>query len=191
MVVSHGVVRHRIRRAVFIALASSSVLLAAWVTAGYFLFVVPAADHPQQADAVVVLAPVVETGRLEVAEKLMTDGYGELLVISTPDDAPVNKSSDICRTGRSYQVLCFSPDPVTTQGEARAIQRLSEELNWGSVTVVTNDFHTARARVIIQRCYSYRLNMIAVRSDLDFTDWVHQFVYQSAAWAKAAIAQEC
>lgn len=188
---SRGLGRHRLEKAVLTALAWSSVLLATWVAVGFFLFVVPAVDRPQRADAVVVLAPVVETGRLELAEELMSDGYGTLLVVSMPDDVDADSSSEICRASRSYRIICFSPDPVTTQGEARAIQRLSEEFKWRSVTVVTNDYHVARARTIIQRCYSYHLIMIAVRSDLALKEWAYQFVYQSAAWGKVAIDHEC
>ncbi|WP_189337470.1 YdcF family protein [Arthrobacter sp. AFG7.2] len=173
------------------ALAWSSVVLATWVTAGFFVFVVPAVDRPQRADAIVVLAPVVGTGRLELAEELMSDGLGTLLVVSMPDGVHRHNFSEVCRANRSYRIICFDPDPVTTQGEARAIQRLSEEFNWGSITVVTNEFHVARAELIIQRCYSYELNMVAVRSDLALKDWAYQFLYQSASWAKAAISYEC
>lgn len=191
MVVSRGVSRQRVQGAVITALAWITVVMATWVTAGFFVFVIPAVDRPQRADAIVVLAPVVGTGRLELAEKLMSDGFGTLLVVSMPGDVHAHKVSEICHASRSYQIICFDPDPVTTQGEARAIQRLSEEFKWDSITVVTNDFHVARAKLVIQRCYSYQLNMIAVRSDLALKDWAYQFLYQSAAWVKAAISYRC
>ena len=121
----------------------------------------------------------------------MSDGHGTSLVVSMPTDGGGDGSSDICSASRPYRIICFSPDPVTTQGEARAIRRLSEEFKWDSITVVTNDFHVTRAKTIIQRCYSYQLNMAAVRSDLALTDWAYQFLYQSAAFMKAVIRHEC
>jgi hypothetical protein len=188
---SDGVSSHRVQRSVIGILIWGTVLLAAWVTLGFFLYVVPAVDQPERSDAVVVLAPVVGTGRLEFAESLMSEGYGTTLVMSVPGDGSGQRSSHICRGSRTYPVICFSPDPETTQGEARAIRSLSEEYGWRSVTVVTNDFHVTRARTIIERCYSYQLNMVAVRGDRPLISWAQEFVYESAALLKAAVHPEC
>jgi hypothetical protein len=147
-------------------------------------------DLPEESDAVFVLAPILSTGRLEYAESLMPEGNGTTLVVSVPDGSD-ESSSDICHANRSYQIICFSPDPVSTQGEARAIQRLSEEYGWHNITVVTNDFHVTRARTMIERCYSYQLNMEAVRGDRSLTGWAYRFVYESAALVKAAVLFGC
>lgn len=181
----------RAQRVAGAALIWGSALLAAWIIVGFFLYVVPAVDLPEKSDAVVVLAPSVGTGRFELAERLMSEGYGTALVISKPAGGSGGASSDVCRQSRTYPVICFSPDPVTTQGEARAIQSLSEKYGWRRITVVTNDFHITRARTIIERCYSYELNMAAARRDRSITGWVSVFVYESAALVKAAVHPEC
>ncbi|MDQ0824656.1 uncharacterized SAM-binding protein YcdF (DUF218 family) [Arthrobacter sp. B2I5] len=167
------------------------VLLASWGVASFFLVAVPAVDQPEQSDAVVVLAPAVPTGRLDYATKLMSEGYSPVLVISVPVGESGNPPADICEAHMPYRVICFSPDPATTQGEARAIQKLSDENNWHHVTVVTDDSHVSRARTIIGRCYSRKLDMIAVRPDLSPINWTYRFVYESAAFVKAAVDWEC
>ena len=182
----------RLRKALSAALVWGKVLLATWIVAGIFLYVVvPAMDQPERADAIVVLAPILNTGRLEYAEKLMSEGYATTLVVSMPDHASDKGSEDICSASRPYRVICFNPDPVTTQGEAKAIKRLSDQYSWNSVTVVTNDFHVARARTLIERCYSKQLYMAPVRSDRTLVGWVYRFVYESAAFVKVGVQEDC
>jgi len=43
-------------------------------------------------------------------------------------------------------VHCVDPDPMSTFGEALALDRLASEHGWDAVTVVTSDFHVARTR---------------------------------------------
>lgn len=187
-----GFVRGQHIREPFIAtVVWGVVLLAVWIIAGLFLYVNPIEERPERSDAIVVLAPNIPTGRLDYAENLMSQGYGSTLVVSVPDDTSGKTPSDICDANRTYRIICFSPDPVTTQGEARAIQRLSGEHAWRTITVVTNDFHVTRARTIIERCYSHKLNMAAVRNDHSLTDWSYRFVYESAAFVKATVHRDC
>lgn len=187
----HGVRGHRLRRILIAALLCVSVLPAVWVIACYFLFVDPAVDQPARSDAVVVLAPAVTTGRLDYAIRLMSEGHSTILVISMPDGESGNPSSDVCGERGPYRIICFSPEPTTTQGEARAIQRLSEENDWRTITVVTDDSHVTRARTIIKRCYSHDLDMAAVRPDLPLEDWVYRFAYETAAFVKVAADPGC
>lgn len=151
----------------------------------------PSVDQPARADAIVVLAPPLPTGRLAYAETLMSEGYADTLVISVPKDSTGVAPTHLCTASHPYKVLCFTPDPVTTQGEARAIQRLAEEHNWHSINVVTNDFHVTRARIVIERCYSHELNMLAARQDSSLMLWAYRFAYETAAFVKVAGEQGC
>lgn len=173
------------------AFALLGILVGAWAVAGYFLFVNPAVDQPARADALVVLAPPLPTGRLVYAEQLMSDGYADTLVISIAEDRNGVAPTHLCQEGHTYTVLCFTPDPVTTQGEARAIQRLAEEHRWRSINVITNDFHITRARIIIRRCYSQDLQMLAARQNISWQLWVFRGVYETAALVKAGIDKSC
>lgn len=181
----------RIRRPVVTAIAVVGSLTALWVVAGVFAFVAPAAGRPQRADAIVVLAPTTTTGRLNYAEKLLEDGWSENLVISVPQQSGGETPANLCEEKHTYQTICFVPDPVTTQGEARVIERLAEERNWHTITVITNDSHLTRARIIIQRCYKGNLNMLAVRQDNSLAFWAYRFLYETGALIKASSERSC
>lgn len=182
--------RHRLRRPHIAALTWGGSAVATWAVAGLFLYVYPVLDQPARSDAVVVLAPV-STGRLLYAESLMSEGYGETLVISFPETGNDWVSSELCHAGRPYRVICFSPDPVTTRGEARAIRRLSDEHRWHSINVVTSESHVTRARIVIGRCYSEDLNMLAVRMDSSLKWWAYRFIYETAAFVKVLGERGC
>lgn len=166
-------------------------LIGAWIVAGLFLFVAPAADQPVRADAVVVLAPPLPTGRLAYAESLMSARYADTLVISVPEDSTGAAPTRLCEEDRPYRVICFTPDPVTTQGEAKAIGNLAKEHDWHRINVVTNDFHVTRARMIIERCYSRDLNMLPVRQNSSWMLWGYRFIYETAAFVKVASESGC
>lgn len=178
--------RRAVRRRLITILASGVAFLAAWIITGLILFDNPVVDPPTESDAVVVLAPATATGRLTYALGLMTAGYSATLVVSAPGD-----ESSICGAHRPYRIICFRPDPVTTQGEARAIQELSRENGWRRITVVTDDSHVTRARILIARCYPYKLDMSAVRRKLSVSNWSLRFMYESAALMKAAFEPSC
>jgi len=49
-------------------------------------------------------------------------------------------------------VHCAQPDPSSTYGEALMLDRLATAHGWDAVTVVTSDFHVARARWQVSAC---------------------------------------
>lgn len=56
------------------------------------------------------------------------------------------------------------------------------------VVVVTFKPHVARARYILERCYDGDVAVIGVDQDLTLWDWAYQYVYQTAAFVKAAFS---
>lgn len=126
---------------------------------GLFLYVAPASDAPKHADVLFVLGP--PDGRMKYAEQLMDQGYAGTIVVSVPLNKDGNPSFDLCHERRASRIVCFSPDPFTTQGEARVLESLSQENGWNSADVLTAQFHISRARVMVQRCYKGDLSMVA------------------------------
>lgn len=171
-------------------------LLLSWAAAGVFLYVAPASDTPKNADVLFVLGP--PDSRMTYAEKLMDQGYAGTLAISVPLNEQGTPELALCNERRAYRIICFHTEPFTTQGEARELQRLSQENGWKSADVLTAQFHVTRARMIVQRCYDGALSMVAYRAKLplvSFTEpeasWVYQYAYQTAAFLKVAINEEC
>ncbi|MGM7777510.1 YdcF family protein [Arthrobacter sp. KNU-44] len=177
-----------------IVLCVSPVLL--WATAGLFLYVEPPADAPKHADVLFVLGPADD--RVDYAEKLMDQGYAHTLVISVPQGVAGYPRLTLCDEQRPYRIICFKPDPGTTQGEARELRTLAQENGWKSANVLTAQYHVTRARVIVQRCFQGELNMVSYQKDLPLLStkkstpsWAYMYAYQTAAFVKVALNQEC
>lgn len=168
-----------------------------WAGAGLYFYQAPAENVPPYADAMFVLAPTND--RISYAERLMDQGYAGTLALSVPPGEDDNRDGLPCNEKRAYLIVCFQPSPVTTQGEARAVQQLATANGWNSVNVVTDQSHAPRAGLIIERCYKGQLSIVAYRKDdlplLSLTtprdSWAFAYTYETAAFTKAAINQEC
>ncbi|MGO4473834.1 ElyC/SanA/YdcF family protein [Arthrobacter sp. M-10] len=186
----------RKKRLFFRSFAVIAALAIFWAVAGIFLYVTPPSDQPTRSDVLFVLGP--PDNRISYAEKLMRQGYAPTLAVSSPAGKDGRFEAAICGAHRSYRVICFNPDPFTTQGEARSLKELSARYGWKSANVLTAEFHVTRARVIVSRCFGGDLHMVADRMDLpllSLTDptysWAYQYVYQTAAFVKVAIHPGC
>lgn len=177
------------RKRTVAAAAWFGAALGAWLVAGVFLFVAPVTDDPSPASAVFVLAPATDD-RVERAEDMIARGYADTLAVSVPSSTE-GIDPGICHEERPYRVLCFAPDPITTQGEGRALRELSNEYGWQSVNVVTANFHVARARIILQRCFAGDLRMVGYEANLSPPSWAYRFTYETAAFVKVAVNPEC
>lgn len=152
-----------------------------------FLFVFPRTDRPGHADAVVVLSGGHDW-RLDPALALVRRGVAPTLVISAVALDPKWRTAHrLCRDGiRGVRVLCPTPDPYSTRGEARMIARLAREHGWRKVDVVTSRYHVFRARIVIRRCYHGRLAMIGTHypwlaAPLDWlSEWAKLIVQETA-----------
>ncbi len=178
--------------------AASAALMLIWAVAGLFLYVKPQAASPAHADVLFVLGPPDQ--RMGSAEKLMHQGYAPTHAVSVPLGKDGTYDDEICNAQcrHPYQVVCFHPEPFTTQGEARALRDLSAKYGWKRTDVLTAQFHVTRARAIVDRCYKGELHMVADRRKLplvsltDFAgSWVYEYLYQTAAFVKVALNQSC
>ncbi|WP_239336955.1 YdcF family protein [Frankia sp. CiP3] len=160
-----------------IAFAAAAVV---FLIATARLFVWPATDPPQRVDAIVMYAG--SPGRLARAVELARAGYAPMLAVSNPfgqDRCPVAIPG--------VQVICFRPDPLTTQGEARMTAQLAARYNWRSVLVVVGTPQDTRARLRLNRCYAGRI-LLATAAPPWYT-WPYMIIYEWGATAKALIIQ--
>ena len=109
-----------------------------------------------KADAVVVLSGGREH-RLAEGLRLWRSGAARTLVISDGRADGWDEANRLCGRPR---VLCFHPDPYSTQGEARWIGREAARRAWDSVVVVTSTYHLRRARMVVERCFHGLLSAV-------------------------------
>jgi len=154
--------------------------LVALVAATAALFIWPSGDRPRPADAVIVLGG--DGPRLARGEAIVRSGLARTLAVS------VASPFDSCwHRHPTYPLICFKPQPLTTQGEGRWIAATARARGWRDVIVVVSDPQLVRARLRIRRCYHDGLQMVAVRVGLRRR--VSDSIYEWGALMKALVVQ--
>ncbi|WP_298583175.1 YdcF family protein [uncultured Kocuria sp.] len=172
-----------------------------WLIAGWAVLQHPRADAPARSDALLVLGPPDRT-RMAEALRLMDAGLAPVLVVANPGSRDLGDASGRVYYARAaqtcsgdgeqdYEVICFRPDPSTTQGEAMELRALSEQRGWDHVSVLTYRQHVARSRLLLGRCYTGELDVLS----FDYPDvprgLLREFVYQSGGFVKAWLTPGC
>ena len=97
----------------------------------WFLF--PPQVEPTKSDAVLVIAGVSD-GRHELGAQLIEDGVAENFVVSNSsgpkDEVGYAHCHGNSRPESATETWCMKSDPVTTTGEALAIDQLAKEEGW-------------------------------------------------------------
>lgn len=175
----------------------SFAVMGSLIGVGTVLFAFPALDLPARSDAVVVLGPPT-VQRLVKAQEMVDDDLAETIVISVPADYAESsrhpRLQGLCAGDTDYDVVCLTPDPFTTQGEARLTQALMTENDWTSVIVVTSVTHVTRARLLFDRCFAGTGETTLFVSDerqYDPARWVSEYLYQTGAIVKALLHPSC
>ena len=169
--------RHRGRRIIFIVIAA---LVALVLLLSAVLFIWPATNTPRRSDAIVVLGG--SGPRIQKGIALAREGYAPYLLISDSAQASCPRAIPQVR------VICFHPDPPTTQGEARAVTKLASQHNWRQLIVVSGIPQTTRARIRFDRCYHGTL-LFDPASPGGLGEWIQNVVYEWGALVKALTLQ--
>ncbi|MGX7677318.1 YdcF family protein [Jatrophihabitans sp. DSM 45814] len=169
----------------------ASLLLVVWLVGGYFVIVNPKTNRLSSVDAILVLGSPDRNGRQTEGLELLDAGRADTLIESVGSNYQRSLKS-ICSAGvTGKQVVCFLPEPATTQGEAREIAALSKQHGWTRIIVVTSTYHVSRARMIVERCFDGKVEMAAARKGISLGDWAYQYVYQTGAYLKAFLKPGC
>lgn len=162
-------------------LALAVVFIAAGAaTAGLFIW--PDQGMSARVSAIVMLDSPGNS--LNLALRLARQHRAPFLVVSlgTPDSGP-----RCPRPIPEVKVICFNPAPVTTQGEAEYVGRLSRRYHWHSVAVVTITPQDSRARLRIERCFTGPVYVVTM--PIALTSWPYEIAYEWGALVKALVVQ--
>ncbi|PVZ95917.1 YdcF family protein [Amnibacterium flavum] len=179
----------RVRTLARVAVGALGAVLV-WVIAGLPVFVFPVEEKPAKADVVLVIGPV-DPWRMRMADQLLDADVSDNLLVSAPTEG-IPKIPECVDDGREdTAVHCEQPAPFTTRGEARYLAREMEENGWSTAIVITATPHIARTRMLMDRCVPDGVSVMGDEPGYDLTDWGFEYVYQTAAFAKAAVLQGC
>lgn len=105
---------------------------------------------PARVDAIVVLGGLGD--RAPYGVKLAREDRASYLVFSKGLNwIPPGICTQHVGTAK---VVCFQPDPDTTQGEAEGTARLAKRHDWRSIVLVTTRDQAWRAKLWFGRCFS-------------------------------------
>ena len=160
-----------------------SVVFLAFCALSARLFVFPTTTAPARVDAIVVLGGSGD--RLGLGLQLARDGRAPNLVLSM--GLPWLPPGICTQHVGPAKVICFQPDPDTTQGEAEGASRIASREGWTSLLLVTTQDQVWRAHVRFQRCYAGSVYGAGV--PLAWYRWPYAIAYQWGATVKAEIFQ--
>jgi hypothetical protein len=165
-------------------MAVAALLLAAFGAATARLFVWPERGMPARVDAIVMMNGPGD--RLRTALGLAWAHRAPVVVISrgSPYWAQGSGCAPVIPRVR---VICFGPDPATTQGEAEFAGRLARRYRWHSIVLVTTTPQDTRARLRVQRCFSGSIYVMT--APLPAYEWPYALVYEWGATIKALLLQ--
>ena len=167
-------------------------LVVAWLVAAVLVIGRPCDHHPTHADAIVGLGWPVAQDRIVTAQRLVDAGVSSNLVISLfAEEQPLTHQRYCESPPAGIEVFCFRPDPGTTRGEARFVRTLAAARGWRHLVVVTSTYHVSRARMVFQRCYSGRLEMVGTSHGMSLGKWAYEYLYETGAFVKAAFEDGC
>lgn len=169
-------------------------LFLAWLIAAFHLFYNVDTTAPKQADAVVMLGGASKE-RLLDAMILRADLKAPYLVISntrTPGNA---SADDYCETHSNKviypDVICFTPEPMDTRGEAASLGQLAAEYHWDSVSIVTSKYHLARAGHLMDQCVNSEVTMVPSEPQLSIWQWLQRFIIETGGLIDVNLRPQC
>lgn len=185
--------RPRRLRRLLAALAAVTVgLITTWAVWAWAVIQTPRVDATAPVDAVLVLGGLDGIARTARAFELVSAGLTNTVVLSMPVGTRDALARNTChRPPAGVDVICFTPDPSTTRGEAREIRRLAAERDWTRIAVVTSAYHVSRSRLIVSRCFKGTILMLASREHVSAPTWAYHWIYQTAGYAKAEVLRGC
>ncbi len=172
---SRRAARHRVGRRWL--LATVVILVVGFLTASSVLFVWPATDSPSHVDAILSLNGTDEAARESTAISLAEKGFAPVLLFS--------QGPDLCPRVPRVKVVCFWPVPGRTVGEVRFAADYARRHDWHSLMIVSGRAQVTRARLLMKRCYSGKIVLVAAPFQL--VHFPFEVMYEWVGLAKALL----
>jgi hypothetical protein len=170
----------RRRRCFLITGLGLGLAIVAFLTASSLLFVWPATDQPQHVGAILSLDGGNESARESRAISLAERGYAHVLLFSQG-----NSHTTPCPKVRGISVVCFAAEPGRTAGEVKFAALYARRHGLRSLMIVPGRAQVTRARLLMKRCYSGHVTVVAAPVKLEQIPY--DVIYEWGALAKALL----
>jgi uncharacterized SAM-binding protein YcdF (DUF218 family) len=148
--------------------------------AGRFLVV---NDDLQAADAVIALGGDTDFDRLDRAVEVYKQGLARVLIIpDTPDATPTGqlyavymREAALARGVRAEDIFLTEVTASSTWNEARAVRKLMLRNDWVSCIVVSDPYHTRRAKIAFNQ--DFRAHGLSAQATYTMQHW-----YRPSQW---------
>ncbi|MHA7178002.1 YdcF family protein [Arthrobacter sp. Sr24] len=181
------------RTVVKIALAVLAALML-WLIVAFQLFYNVQTPPLTKTDAVVMLGGASKERLLE-AMMLRAELDAPYLVLSNTNTPGNASADDYCDTHGNEQIypdiICFTPDPLNTRGEADAIGLIATDYKWSSITVVTSKYHVARSERLLNQCTPSGVQMVGTGPQFSPWQWLRRFVIETGGLLTVFLSPEC
>ncbi len=172
------------RRRRWHVVSAIAILVAGFCVATGLLLVWPQQGMPARVDAIVMLNGPGD--RLDTALTLGWERKAPVLVISR--GSSYYGQGSICAPPLpGVKVICFDPNPSTTQGEAEFIGRLASRYHWRTVALVTITPQITPGRIWLGRCLPRGTVVYAVAAPLRPAAWPAMILYEWGSIIKAEV----
>lgn len=151
------------------------VAVAGLLAATAVLLVWPPQGMPARVDAIVMLNGPGD--RLDTALNLGWQRRAPVLVISR-GSRYWGHGSGCAPKMPGVTVICFDPNPATTQGEAQFIGRLARQHRWKTVALVTITPQLTPGRIWLGRCLPAGTRVYSVAAPLRALAWPPMVLYE-------------
>jgi uncharacterized SAM-binding protein YcdF (DUF218 family) len=179
-------VRHVARTIIAISVSFGAAMLGGWP-----VYVAPQVDALRPADAILVLGGD-GARRYPLGLELAQQGWAPTVVWSVGAGTQGEWMRKACASPPvGITLRCVTAGPQTTRGEGQALRRLAAEYGWRTVIVVTYAPHISRARFILHRCFGGEIIMVESSARISTIEWMKQYLYQTAGYAKALVGPAC
>jgi hypothetical protein len=179
--------RRRRGRNVLIVTLSGVLVAFCGLTARLFVF--PASGMPAHVDAIVMLNGRGAPERFQTALDLARARRAGVLLLSTGHsfggNGPSGNGFSCGPPIPQVKVLCFNPNPDTTQGEVEFAARMAKRYHWHSIALVAITPQDSRARLRMERCFSG--DVYVMTASIPWKLWPYELAYEWGATVKALV----
>jgi uncharacterized SAM-binding protein YcdF (DUF218 family) len=157
-----------------------------WLAVAGRLFVWPATSNVRPVDVVAVFAGGGD--RADRGVELIEEGVADTIVFTSAWVEELDLWAQAYCNSRRVEVpaavVCFDPDPSTTQGEARGLTNLAAANGWDEILLVVSTDQVWRARLLMGRCWDGDLLVVAVDHDQPA---LFRMIYETGASLNALV----